>query len=164
MGKSKRTQERYRKQNKDQASLTSHFGFTSTKSAATVNDTVSQPIVTAPRITTTTSGQPQLPETDVLPPSGSCMQSTSILIHPQMQVIWMIHQVLLMCKRLVRMSEMRSKRRDLMSRKITSPILRKPFKDQNVPLKIGPNFENKSRLTWRRTARVCHYQKLTNTL
>ena len=38
MSKSKRTQERYQKQNKDQASLTSCFGFTSTKSAATVNE------------------------------------------------------------------------------------------------------------------------------
>ena len=81
MSKSKRTQERYRKQNKNQASLTSHFGFTSTKSAATVNDAVSQPKVTAPRITTT-SAQPQPPETDVLPPSGSRTRSASVLSDP----------------------------------------------------------------------------------
>ena len=36
MSKSKRTQERYRKQNKDQTSLTTHFGFTITKSASAV--------------------------------------------------------------------------------------------------------------------------------
>ena len=81
MSKSKRTQERYRKQNKNQASLTSHFGFTSTKSAATVNDAISQPKVTAPR-TTTTSAQPQPPETDLLPPSGSRMRSASVLSDP----------------------------------------------------------------------------------
>src|ERR1700720_4308167 len=73
MSKSKRTQECYRTQNKDQTSLTGRFGFTSTKSAATVNDAVLQPMVTdnqcatparARRITTT-SAQPQPPKTNV---------------------------------------------------------------------------------------------------
>jgi hypothetical protein len=46
MSKSKRTQERYQKQNKDQTSLTGHFGFMSTKSAATVKDPFSQALGT----------------------------------------------------------------------------------------------------------------------
>ena len=90
MGKSKRTQEHYQMQNKDQTSLTGHFGFTSTKSAATVNDTILQPMVTdnqhatpahMPQITTT-SVQPQPPKTNVLPPSGSHMWSASVLSDP----------------------------------------------------------------------------------
>ena len=46
MSKSKKTQERYQLQNKDQTSLNGHFRFTSTKSAATVNDTILQPMAT----------------------------------------------------------------------------------------------------------------------
>ncbi|KAM6493443.1 hypothetical protein JOM56_011577 [Amanita muscaria] len=82
MSKSKRTQERYRKQNKDQTSLT-RFGF-SIKSAV---NTISHPIVTnnnaarSPQIMTTTA-QPRPSETDVLPPSGSRTRSASVLSDP----------------------------------------------------------------------------------
>jgi hypothetical protein len=82
MSKSKRTQERYRKQNKDQTSLTC-LGF-SIKSAV---DTISHPIIAnnntarSPQIMTT-SAQPQPSETDVLPPSGSRTRSASVLSDP----------------------------------------------------------------------------------
>ena len=173
MNKSKRTQEHYQLQNKDKTSLNGHFRFTSTKSAATVNDTILQPMATDNQhatptrvcwIATTQCSHSHLKPMCCHQVDLACDQHLFCLIHPQIQVIWTIHQVLLMCKRLVRLVVVRSKRRDLMSRKITSPILRKPFKGQNVPLRIGPNFENKSRLTWQSTARVCHYQKSTNTL
>jgi hypothetical protein len=80
------------------------------------------------------------------------------LIHLQMRVIKRrirkIHQVLLMYERML---EKKAKRSNLMSRRIMSPILRKPFKGQNMQLRIGQSFESKSRLTWQSTARVCGY-------
>ena len=88
MSKSKRTQEHYQTQNKDQTSFTGHFGFTSTKSAVTVNDAVLQPMVTdnqhaaRARQIVTTSVQPQPPKTNVLLPSGSHAQSASVLSNP----------------------------------------------------------------------------------
>ena len=60
MSKSKRSQEHYQKQNKDQTSLTSHFGFTSTKSVkASVMTLMPTPLA-----------------------SGSRAQSASVLSHP----------------------------------------------------------------------------------
>ena len=173
MSKSKRTQERYQKQNKDQTSLTARFGFMSTKSAAAVKDSFSQapePIISLPH-----SPHPHLESWLLCCPLKLkyCHQVDLVHdqhlfcpIHLQMRVIERrirkIHQVLLMYKR-IQLAE-KLKRRDLMSRKIMSPILRKPFKGQNMWLRIGQSFEGKSRLTWRSTARVWHYQNWTNTL
>lgn len=88
MSKSKRTQERYRKQNKDQTSLTARFGFTSTKSAAAVKDSFSQ----APGTNNFSATQPTPPsqimtsvlppQAEVLPPSGSRTRSASVLSNP----------------------------------------------------------------------------------
>ena len=77
MNKSKRTQERYRKQNKDQTSLTGHFGFTRVMVSPTGADTLS--------ITQSTSeSAPQIivMSESVLPPSGSRARSASVLSDP----------------------------------------------------------------------------------
>jgi hypothetical protein len=85
MSKSKRTQEHYQKQNKDQTSLTGGSGFTSTKSGATVKDSFSQALGTDNLSATQSTPAPQImtsvvpPQADVLPPSGSRAQSASVL-------------------------------------------------------------------------------------
>jgi hypothetical protein len=73
MSKSKRTQERYRKQNKDQTSLTGHFGFTSTKSAA---------FSKAPGTDKFGNNLSAIQSSSVLPPSGSRARSASVLSDP----------------------------------------------------------------------------------
>ena len=73
MSKSKRTQERHRKQNKDQTSLTGHFGFTTQRVNLKAFDNLS---------TTQSTSAPQIIVTSALPPSGSRARSASVLSDP----------------------------------------------------------------------------------
>jgi hypothetical protein len=87
--KSKRTQERYKKQNRDQTSLTGLFGFTRTPASPSIHTpsvqvplTNIEHIAPSPPIASTSEAQPPVPETDVLPPSGSRARSASVLSDP----------------------------------------------------------------------------------
>lgn len=81
--KSKRTQDHYKKQNRDQTSLTGLFGFTRTPAIHTPS--VQVPLTNiepSPPIVSTSKTQPPVPGTDALPLSGSHAQSASVLSDP----------------------------------------------------------------------------------
>jgi hypothetical protein len=82
MSKSKRTQERHRKQNKDQTSLTDRFGFTRV-TAVKVSPTGADTFSTRATGTQSTSA-PQITvmSESALPPSGSRARSASVLSNP----------------------------------------------------------------------------------